>query len=264
MEELNPEEFLKLSEKPKAKRKRIRLASLDYLASRFDEAHKAFYKRKDKSFWYFHEGPCLFFHRRTIERYRELRREQNFSYQRLVSDTKYLEYLYATLTAWGLNRPGTTLKLVNFDKFAKVLQTSELTSLLDDIKDFKIENVSSDGLTSIQKKMNDIFGLFGEKTKITLAEDHLITTSKVLHHLHPDLLPPIDRRYTLWLLRGLEETHYRPLYSNDFNTWWRVFLCFHYVAIKKRDFSSYTERMDTSIPKIIDNALVGYGSLDNP
>ena len=267
MEELSFEEFLKLSresESVKKRKRRTRLKSLDELLSRFDEAHKAFYDRKDRSFWYFHEGPCIYFHKRTIETYREHRKAQNFHYQQLLMDIKYLEYHYATLTAWGLNRPGTKLKLKNFQDFVHALRTPELISSLNEIKDFRLEKLLGKNLDFIKEKVTKIYSLFGEQAKVTLAENHLITTSKTLHHLHPDLLPPIDREYTLRLLGKLYDETYRPSrHSIDFHrSWWKVFLSFHYVAQNKKDFSSYTEEMDTSIPKIIDNVIIGYSSLD--
>ena len=267
MEELSLEEFLRLSDQLKSverRKTRAKLKSLDELISSFDEAHRAFYNRKDRSFWYFHEGPCIYFHKKTIETYREHRKGQNFHYQQLLMDIKYLEYHYATLTAWGLNRPGTKLKLKNFQDFVHALRTPELISSFNDIKDFRLEKLSSKNVDFINEKMIKIYSLFGEQAKVTLAGNHLITTSKTLHHLHPDLLPPIDREYTLRLLSKLYNETYRPSrHSNDFHrSWWKVFLSFHYVAKKKKDFSSYTEEMDTSIPKIIDNAIIGYSSLD--
>ena len=41
-----------------------------------------------------------------------------------------------------------------------------------------------------------------EEIKIMETPIHLVGNSKVMHHILPNLIPPIDREYTLWYLIG--------------------------------------------------------------
>lgn len=231
---------------------------LDEFVSRFDEAHESFYNRKDEPYRKFHEGPCIYFHQRTIKLYRVHRKREKFSYTQLLNDIRILEYLYATLTAWGMNslRGGPQLK--DFTGFKKALQTPRLIALLEDIKDITLLDVSKKDLNVLKEKMVGIFSLFQREAKMMRTRKILIGSSKTLHHLHPDLFMPIDQVHTIALLK---KHMYIPSKFDNFKTWWNIFLCSWYIAKKKGDFSSFTEKMDTSIPKIIDNAIVGYEGL---
>ena len=55
----------------------------------------------------------------------------NFSYHLLLKDARFLEYLYATLTAWGLNRFDGGPKLRDFEDFCEMLTNTKLVTLLN-------------------------------------------------------------------------------------------------------------------------------------
>jgi len=91
----------------------------------------------------------------------------------------------------------------------------------------------------------------------------IVIGSKAMHHLFPELLPPIDRRYTLrFFLR------YTALVAaREKDAFEAIFERFHRIAVKcaavidrlLKEEPSDNVRMRTSTAKIIDNAIVGYG-----
>jgi hypothetical protein len=89
--------------------------------------------------------------------------------------------------------------------------------------------------------------------------------SKALHHLLPELIPPIDRRYTIRFF--LNRTN---LPKNEFDAFDEIFARFHRIAAACTETiesllatrSTNDEPygyMRTSATKVIDNAIVGYG-----
>jgi hypothetical protein len=60
-------------------------------------------------------GPSLYFHLKTTQI-----RRQHATARQAIQDEKFVEYLYATLTAWGMHRMGNTAaRLVDFDEMAE-------------------------------------------------------------------------------------------------------------------------------------------------
>lgn len=149
-------------------------------------------------------------------------------------------------------------QLKDFTDFKKALQTPKLITLLDETRDLTLMDVSKKNINFIKDKMANIYSLFKKEAKIMRTSKMLIGTSKTLHHLHPDLLPPIDKGHTINFLKKFV---YIPTNFDNFNTWWKAFLAYLYIAQSIKNFKSYTNQLDTSIPKIIDNAIIGYSSL---
>jgi hypothetical protein len=84
-------------------------------------------------------------------------------------------------------------------------------------------------------------------------------TARPLHHLLPDLIPPIDRTYTLkfflgrpYLYPGRDADYFRVLYP-----------LFQEIAVRcsgeiHQFIATPSEGMNTSVTKIIDNAILGF------
>jgi hypothetical protein len=90
---------------------------------------------------------------------------------------------------------------------------------------------------------------------VSIAEARIVANSKVIHHLLPRLLPPIDRTYTFNffysrnMLSISEEVAFSEMYSR-----------LHQVASANREpiLSLVGNGWNTSPTKVIDNAIVGY------
>jgi hypothetical protein len=129
-------------------------------------------------------GPCVYFHRECIRAGEEA----------FLSD-RHLEMLYATLTAWGMHRMGdattTKTKLTDWDVFRESLRDcrADLTTL---------KGVTILGLSG-EEYSNAVWALSAcyRKLHLSKSEATIVVNSKALYHLLPQLIPPIDRQYTV-------------------------------------------------------------------
>ena len=201
------------------------------------EYHAAYYEAET-----FH-GPSLYFHQRCIATL-----GQGISDQRL-------EYIYATLASWGMHRMGKGgSKMIPFDEFkASVLDSADL-----------IEQLRRAEITGMTPGTWDLLGQLFRRLRVMATGTTIVGNSKVMAHLLPGLVPPIDRQYTLRYLRGNTNI------TNDLDTEWLMMRdllenFFYRVAVDPRftgvaaQWASCIEEYpwDTSPLKIVDNLVIG-------
>jgi hypothetical protein len=190
-------------------------------------------------------GPSVHFHNRAIG----LRRRLGSALSAIESDD-FVELLYATLTAWGMHRmgPGNT-KLRAFDEFAKSLRHQrDAIAVLDDL------SLSQLSCVELEPATNQVWQVI-EALNVSVAEVRIVANSKTLHHLVPDLIPPIDRSYTYkffydrMMLSIPEKEAFREMFAR-----------FHLIATQASGSISNLlgAGWNTSVTKVMDNALVGY------
>ena len=82
-----------------------------------------------------------------------------------------------------------------------------------------------------------------------------MTGTKALHHLLPELVPPIDRTYTI---RFFHQNTTMP--RGDEDAFREVYPALVEIAARAGDHLKVNNRspMNTSRTKIIDNAIIGY------
>ena len=233
------------------------------LAEHFGDATTRFYSEREEPFAAFHRGPCLHFHVETISRLRALTGTEPAEYGEICRDKLYVQLLYATLTAWGMNSLRGGPKLQDFDAFYTALADCAFTRVLDSLRACRIEEVAN--IDSLRYKVLTAYQWLSEEqavgNRVMRTSRGLVSAAKVLHHLLPDLLMPVDNTYTIPLLARLEESDLRPAKNRqDFEDYWkciRVSHCLVRSAPRLRAEPSPDRPMDTSIPKIVDNAIVG-------
>ncbi len=209
---------------------------IDILANA-ERYHEAFYQAETFG------GPSLHFHRRALET-----RNSQFS-------VTHLEYIYATLASWGMHRMGKGgSKMLGFDEFQKSIDC--LKERLVEARKFTIHDMDD----SRWILLKEIF--LGIRVMASLTS--IIGNSKAMHHLLPDIIPPIDREYTLWYLLGNKAV------KNDLDEEWDLMMYiisgFFVPVAADHDFDR-TARMwvdqdvyypwDTSLMKIVDNLIIG-------
>ena len=96
--------------------------------------------------------------------------------------------------------------------------------------------------------------------KIGIGNTKIISGTKALHHLLPDLVPPIDRRSTVqFFFKNKNAVQGDATKQSEA---FRV-MYLHFAMISRTCTDQIGSRlnrgMNTSIPKVIDNAIVGYG-----
>ncbi len=125
-------------------------------------------------------GPCVYFHLECLRAGRE----------RFLSD-RHLEMLYATLTAWGLHRMGGTAKLTDWKTFRDSLSTQADT--LRQFLGLSMLRMSESDYSDVVRRLRCCY----ESLDLSKANATVVVNSKAFHHLFPELIPPIDRQYTI-------------------------------------------------------------------
>ena len=194
--------------------------------------HTEFYEHETFS------GPSLHFHRRALE------------YISSEDWERYLEYIYATLTSWGMHRMGGGPKMQPFDVFATSLNLLKADVL--HARQFEYENTNGLVLEKIFKGID-----------VMASRTRLVGNSKVMAHLMPNIVPPVDREYTLYYLKGNKNI------TNDSDHEWNLLKtlikdffipiasnpCFKQLAYSwMNNHEKYP--WDTSMFKIIDNLII--------
>lgn len=200
---------------------------------RFDEAH-------------LFTGPSLYFHYKTLAR-----RQTHAVIANVLRDDIFFESLYATLTSWGMHRMGDTkAKLVDFSEMVNSFR--EQASTINGLASHRICDLPPEKVPDIAVQIWSVIS----HLRIGIGETKIVAGSKALHHLLPDLVPPIDREYTIRFFY-----HHKTLSRGDQSTFAEIYPHFYRIAVACREQieSRIGQPMHTSITKVIDNAIVGYG-----
>jgi len=199
--------------------------------------HRAYYEAERFG------GPSLHFHRRALAT-----RSPDVT-------ERHLEYVYATLASWGMHRMGKGgSKMQNFDIFCKSI--APLRERIAGAQKFTLPTMTDHAWNTLREIFCGI--------KIMSTGTSLIGNSKAMHHMMPNVVPPIDREYTLKYLRGHKNI------KNDLSAEWRllqnIVSGFFAAVASDRAFAemagAWMEQMgqfpwDTSILKVIDNLVIG-------
>ena len=199
--------------------------------------HAAFYKREP------FRGPCLHFHRRAL-----LPRDADIT-------ATHQELVYAMLAAWGMNQPGRSgPKMQDFETFR-----DSIDSLRGNIqKARRLDLVKmAEGEWRV---LEEVF----KNLDVMASGSVLVGNSKVMHHLMPHLVPPIDRTHSLRFLRGagaIEES-----VGEQWEMIKRIISDFFIPVISNQAFRETVQAWmanrsdypwDTSVLKVVDNLIIG-------
>lgn len=188
-------------------------------------------------------GPSLYFHQRALA----TGRSSDF--------VLHLEYVYATLVSWGMHRmgPGGS-KMQPFETFRRSAE-----SLRDRIalcQGFDPERMSP----SDWSVLCDVF----RGIKVMATGTSIVGNSKVMHHMMPNIVPPIDRAYTLRYLWG--NTNIANDVDGEWQTMRDIISTFFIPVISDSDYASSASMWmgnldlhpwDTSLMKVVDNLIIG-------
>ena len=182
-------------------------------------------------------------HIRTIE----LRRRHTRPVE-AARDQRFLDSLGETLRAWSWERPGA----VNATEFET--QIRQAAERLDFLNGIRIEDITDHDVDRVARELWECIG----DLVITRRRARLVFGTKAIHHLLPDLIPPMDRRNTgrffrrNWATRRDEERVFRDIFPDFVRLARRC-------APQLRPFIR-PDNFNTSIPKTLDNAIIGFMS----
>lgn len=191
-------------------------------------------------------GPSLYFHQQAIAR-----RRGHSTVASLLADERFLEYVYAVLPSWGMHRMGSQrAKVGDFEPIIARLRARR--SALEELWPLDITCLSDgDAAAAAEIAWGVISGI-----EVSTSRTQIVAGSKFLHHVLPDLLPPIDRQYTFTFFTGQKAV---PSDYSAFLAWLPIFAdigsrCEQPIqeAITRGGF------MATGKAKVIDNAIMGF------
>jgi hypothetical protein len=165
----------------------------------------------------------------------------------------FIEYLYAVLATWGMDRLGGGPKLIKFKDFKRLIQdnSAEIIKLAN----YELNKVREYELQEVLIKLGKLF----DSLNIMKSEEHLVGTSKLLHNLLPHLVLPIDGTYTLPFFYGTK-FHSKIEQKNIFL---EIIKQGHHICkIRKLNSKDLKYEWDTSIPKLIDNTIIAKVKFD--
>jgi hypothetical protein len=218
---------------------------IDNLIKNFSNCIELF--EKDNPF----SGPSEYFYLHKIINVTKKRDYTN------VFTNEFIEFIYATLAAWGMHRMGPKnkgAKMNNFDSFKECIMKNENKILK--LKDIKINKIEDDAI------IEDIKNLYLSLGPLMESKSKLVATTKVMHFLLPHLIPPMDREYTMKFfgihLPTIKSENDKENIDKEVKIFEFVFKKMCYIS-KQVDCSKFTGlKFSPTVPKVIDNAIVSY------
>ncbi len=179
-------------------------------------------------------GPDLYFYRRLMK----LRGFSN-SVESFLRDDYHIEILYATLVSWDMNSRRAKMKY--FDEFK-----GNILSCLDLFKKIeKLERSSAIDVNELKSILRDTY----KSLNLMKTGGRLVSNSKLLHFLFPNLLMPMDRTNTLSYFYGnTGESLNRYIEIIEFSL--------EIINMPEKWENYLDDRWNSTVPKMIDNAII--------
>lgn len=179
-------------------------------------------------------------HRQTIDRRRSLG-----SAVEALRDEQFISLLHGTLQAWGIGRRAS--RLAPLDAFAEcLLDRSEDIGRLDGLS---LEEAGTDVMDVVE-----VVDRLISELPIVDNRARIVAGTKTLHHLVPDLLPPMDRAWTgAFFGWGVldPQNHQREILEEAMSL-------LRSVALQVTPSRLVGDGWRTSSTKILDNGLIGF------
>jgi hypothetical protein len=186
----------------------------------------------------YREGPDLYFYRKTIDTRRKKGIEELFD----DSEDRFVELLYATLVSWDMNSRGA--KMEYFDEFKQ--SALSCRRRFSDLSAHVLDKLSDDEFQNTKRLLSDLYS----SLNLMKTSGRLVSNSKIMHFILPDLVMPMDREHTLkFFFDNTGESQSRFLKIMD---------CAYKVS-REVDLRRFLDRTwNQSITKVIDNAIISY------
>jgi len=179
-------------------------------------------------------GPSLYFYRKLID----LRSISN-NIESFLGDDYKIEILYATLVSWDMNSRGAKMKY--FDDFKE-----NILSCLDLFKEIEeFEGSNAPNITGLESILRDVY----KNLNLMKTNAKLVSNSKLLHFLFPNLLMPMDRTNTLSYFYGNT--------GESLNKYIEVTKFSLEIINMPEKWENYLDnKWNSTAPKLIDNAII--------
>jgi hypothetical protein len=167
-----------------------------------------------------------------------------------IDDEAFPRLLHGTLQRWGIGRRASVL--VPLAEFRQRLR--DQTALIAALEDARIDDPSLD-VPPVSRQAWQVIESLG----IVRNQSLIVPGTKALHHLLPDLVPPMDRAWTgaffLWSAAA-------PQTAQE-ATFTRAFAGLAQIARTVRPAEFIGKGWRTSSSKILNNAIIGYCKIND-
>jgi len=171
-------------------------------------------------------------------------------YHTLLRNSNYISLAYQTLKDWNMDQRGA--KLVGLSAF----RNSILSYLepLARLKEYRLELLNTSELGKVLLELKSLF----VNLKVMQTQARIVGASKTLHFLLPNLVMPIDRENILSFLYLGSKYSVNP--EREFRYFTEIFEEYRQLCHKLGLSITDVDRLgwNSSIPKMIDNALIGF------
>lgn len=138
-------------------------------------------------------------HQRTVSL-----RQQLGSASAALGDDKFLDSLAETFTAWGVGSHNAMLARSAEFRLQMRRHADEIVAL-DRILIDDADAATGDRIWCIIRSLDIVLG----RQTLRPTQSKLVGGSKALHHILPELMPPIDRMYTAPFLLRTQPQHFQ-------------------------------------------------------
>ncbi|MCE2456514.1 MAG: hypothetical protein J4G14_01690 [Dehalococcoidia bacterium] len=171
-----------------------------------------------------------------------------------AADETFLRDLHWILKAWFGKR---SWLIIPFDDTFKK-EVRKAAHRLDPLSDLNIADACWD-IDAITGRLWDAI----DELRITGEAARLVSGSKAIHHLLPELAPPIDNEYSgkfSFYDRAIHRRNKGQRLEGDyFKVIFPSFVDLAQYLNSREDFRAYLGRgYNTSVTKTVDNAIIGY------
>ena len=162
-----------------------------------------------------------------------------------IDDDEFLRLLHETLQRWGIGRRAS--RLAPLAEFRERLRAQ--AGPISALNDVRIDDPALD----VPATAGQVWAVI-EDLRVVSNLSVIVAGTKTLHHLLPDLVPPMDRAWTGAFFRWSAAA---PQYAQA-TTFTRTFTGFAQVARAVRPAEFVGGGWRTSRTKVLDNAAIGY------
>lgn len=170
--------------------------------------------------------------------------------RRALEDEAFGRLLYGTLQRWGIGRRASVLVPLAEFRQRMLDQTAPISTL----EDARIDDEALD-VPAVCERIWQVI----ENLGIVRNRSLIVPGTKALHHVLPDLVPPMDRAWTgaffLWSAAAPQ--------NGQAATFTRTFTGLAQVARAVKPARYIGQGWRTSRSKVLDNAVIGYCKLKN-
>jgi hypothetical protein len=169
---------------------------------------------------------------------------------KLIRNDHFCRKLYSTLEAWDMNKRKAELN--DFEIVRKSIQQHE--PYLVDLYKNKLESIGEENAQTIIRDLEFVFC----HLETMKSKRRIVGVSKTMHFLLPDLVMPVDSTYSMPYFYGTNR--YSPKAEREFQMFLDIFTKTRRITntLQLTNKDADGEKWNTSIPKLIDNAIIGF------